>query len=326
MRVWSLAAVVALGFVTAAQAVPLDPKFVPAGATWVAHVDVDAVRACTVTQKAYDQCLEKHKDAVEKGIATVREKLGMDPRTDLHGITLYGPKIGQHKGVMIVQADVDQKLLTERVKKAQDYKSTKYGSYDISSWTAKGKMGQHPAAGAFWKPGVTVLGDSPESVQFALDVLDGKKPSMAKGSPLVADLPAGATVVVRATGIAEAQLPGRSPLPKQIESLCFAMGEYQGTSFLNAKVVTKTPETADQIKKIIEGGKAMAQLQHGGDADAAKMIDQLKVSVSDKTVAVDFHAPAADVWTHLQKVVKHIKEMHQQGKTPWGGKPAPEKK
>ncbi|MGA2068901.1 MAG: hypothetical protein ABSG86_28360 [Thermoguttaceae bacterium] len=326
MRVLGLASLVlAVGLVASAKAAPLDIKQVPAGATWVVHVDVDAIRASAVVQKAYAQCVEKHKDAVEKGLAKARQHLGMDPVKDLHGITLYGPKLGEHKGVMIVWADVDQKVLTEKFDKVPEHKMTPYGKYQVGSVTHKGKMGQHTVAGAFWKPGATVVASSVEEVEAALDTLDGKKPALeARG--LLAHPPAGATLVARVTGIADAKLPCKSPLPKQIESFRLAMGENQGQSFLSVKVTTKTPETAQQIEKIVEGGKALAGLRHMGDAAASKIIDQFKVSVSDKTVAVEFKAPATDVWDHVQKVIKDIKEMHHhQGKKP-GGKPAPDKK
>jgi hypothetical protein len=313
---------VVVGLVASAKAAPLDVKQVPAGATWVVHVDVDAIRASTVVQKAYAQCLEKHKDAVEKALAKVRQHVGLDLEKDLHGITLFGPKLGEHKGAMIVWATVDQKVISERVKKAPDFKVTAYGPYQVASWTHKGKMGQHPAAGAFWKSEATVLSDSPAGVQIALDVLDGKKPGMTAK----VDVPAGATVVARATGIADAKLPAKCPFPKQIDSACFAMGESEGQSFLNVKVVTKTPEIAGQIKAIVEGGKALAQLRHMSDAAATKIIDQFKVSVSDKTVAVEFKAPAADVWDHMQKVIKEIKAMHGHHAKKPAGKPAPEKK
>jgi hypothetical protein len=323
----SLVAVALLGLVSVAKAAPLDARNVPAGATWVIHVDVDAICQSTIVKNAYAMCLEKHKDAVEKAFAKIREHVGMDPRKDLHGITLFGPKIGQHKGAMLIQATLDQKVLGEKVKKAQDYRVSKYGAYEISSWTAKSKKGTHGAAGAFAKSGMLVLADSVESVMAALDVLDGKQPSMAKGSPLVAGIPAGATVVARITGIAEAVPPGRSPLPKQIESLSLAMGENQGQSFLSAKLVTKTSETAAAIKTIIEGGKALAQLRHMGDAEASKLIDQVKVSVSGTTVAVDFRAPVSAVWAHLQKVAKELQAMHQHAANkPAAAKPAPAKK
>jgi hypothetical protein len=295
-----------LGLACAAQAAPLDIKQVPAGATWVVHVDVDAIRASTVAQKAYAQCLEKHKDRVEVALELIKRTVGMDLCKDLHGLTAYGPKVGQEKGVLLVFANFDQQMLGKLVKLAPDFKTTKHGQYTIGSWTHKDRRGPRPAAGAFWKPGVTVLSGTVPDVELALDVLDGKKPSL----PGKVEIPAGATVAARAWGLANVELPGKCPLPKQIEEFCFAMGENEGQSFLMAQVKTKSPDVAQDIAKIIEGGKALAGLRHLGDAAAAKIIDQFKVSASDNTVKIDFHAPAADVWAHLQKVIKDVKHMH----------------
>ncbi len=247
----------------------------------------------------------------------------MDPRKDLHSVTLYGPKLGELKGVLIVRAKDDQKKLwEERIKKAPNFQGTTYGSYQVYSFGQKVKKGMRMMDLAFWKPGVAVLGDSPESVKHALDVLDGKKPSMAGKIP---DLPAGTTVAACFTKIAEAKLPGHSPLLKQIDSVRFAMGECKGQSFFKAKVETKSAETADMVRKVIEGGKAFAQLRHLGDCEATKIIDAVKVGGAGSVVTVDFTASADAVWVHLQKVIKDIQKMHHQGRKP-AGKPAPEKK
>ena len=70
----------------------------------------------------------------------------------------------------------------------------------------------------------------------------------------------------------------------------------------------RPPKAAERIKTIIEGGKALAQFQHMGDAAATKIIDQ--ASVSDRRSRCSTKAPATDVWDHIQKVIEEIKAMH----------------
>src|SRR5208283_2434536 len=127
------------------QAAPLDSKNVSADAKWVVHVDVDAVRDSQVVQKAFDTC-PMLKDS-GKHFEILREKIGLDLRTDLHGITLYGRDTEKTHGVAIVFATVNQKLLLEKAEKATDHKVTKHGSIDIHSWTQKGGRKTHTAAG-----------------------------------------------------------------------------------------------------------------------------------------------------------------------------------
>jgi len=311
MRVWGLASIVLLAFAATATAEPLDFKYVPVEAKWIVHVDVDAMRAESIPQEIYNKVVAAHKN-VEDHFAKVEKELGMDPRKDLHSVTLYGPKLGDKLGVLVVHADVDQKVLQEKVKQAPDYKSETYGSYQLASFTKKEHGHTVPVTGTFWKPNVIVFGSSPEVLKVVLDAMDGKRPTLAgTTSALTAEIPAGTTVVARAIDLGDAAIPVKSPVVKQMDSLSLAMGESGSDAFLTAKIVTKSADMAQQIKAVLEGARAMGQLRFNGDEDAQKIINQLKVSVTDKTVEVAFRAPAGDVLAHLEKAAKHFAEMHK---------------
>ena len=131
-----LALAAGLGWTAAAQAEPLDLAQVAADAKWVAHLDVDALRASTVVEKAWKKGLEMHKDA-QAHLDKLREKIGLDICKDVHGLTAYGKEPGKHTGVLIVHAKLDQKFLLDKAQKAPDHKVTKFESYDLHSWTAK---------------------------------------------------------------------------------------------------------------------------------------------------------------------------------------------
>ena len=313
-----------LGIAAAAEAGPLDPKQLSADTTWVVHVDVDALRTSTVVNHVYQKLTDKWKD-VDRHIDEVRSHLGIDPRKDLHSLTLSGPKLGDELGVLIVQAEVDRKLLQRELAKYADYKSTAYGPYRLESWThTKARGRTRSVTSAFWKPTILVFGGSPSDVELALDVLDGKRPNLAdRHTPLAAETPKGAILVARAAGLGDATLPCRSPLVKQSDMLSLVAGEHEETSFLTSRLVTKSPETAVQVKRVLDGVRAMGQMQYAEDAEALKMIDRLHVEISDKTVTVDFRAPAAEVWTHLQKAARHWMERSHRAAP---AKPQPEKK
>ena len=301
MRFLTIAATIVLGFATVVQAEPLNPKQVSADAKWLAHVDVDAMRASSVAQKAHQQCLKQCEDT-EQHLAKFRKEWGMDPTKDLHGITFYGKQLKEHTGVVIVQANVDQDHLLAKVKDAPGHRAVTYGSHTLHAWThRKGKKHEHTVVGCFHEPRVIVFGRTIVEVSAALDVLDGKASSLA-GSNLIAEIPDGTILLAGATGLDGAELPCKSPLVKQCEMLRMVLGEHGGESFVMAKLITKSDEVADQIKAIIEGVRAMASLQHGSDADAMKIVKALKVAVADKAVAVELRVSADEVWTHLRKV------------------------
>jgi hypothetical protein len=307
MRRWTIALAVVLILARAACAAPLDLKQVPADAAWVAHLDVDAMRTSTVLQRAYRKYIQPQKKA-QRQLDNLRDRTGMDPRKDLHGLTAYGKRIGRNEGVLIVQAEVNQKLLLALVKLTPDHRSVGYGPYEIHTWTdAKGKKDQRTVSGAFYKPMVIVLAPSADEVKAALDVLDGKSPSLAgKPSPLAAPVPAGTAVMARAVGLAHAELPFKSPLVTQSETFSLVVGEHQAECFAEAKLATRSPELAAQVKAIAEGARAMAELQRSGEPATVNLIRRLQVKVTGKTVSVEFHAPADEVWTEVDKNWKRL--------------------
>jgi hypothetical protein len=310
MRVLSLLVAAVLGFSALSQAAPLESKHVCAKAKWVLHVDVDAVRASTVVQKAYHKCMEMHKEAAQH-LDKVRDIIGMDLRKDLHGITAYGPQVGKHTGIVIVLADMDQKALVEKAKLGPDHKVTTYGSFELHSWTHKHGEKQHQATGVFFAPNVLVFGGKVEEVQGALDVLSGKAPSLAgKDSALVADIAPGTTFLFRATDVGATT---KCPVLKQSQCFAVAMGEDKGESFFRAKVVMTSGEAAENLKAVVDGFKALGALRTANNAEAAKLVNALKVTKEDKTVVVQWSASADAVWAEIEKIGKKLAEWKAQG-------------
>ena len=308
----AVAAVLGFGLAGLLRAEPLDLKQVADDAKWVAHVDVDAMRASTVLQKAHEQMLKKHPE-VEKHLAKVREIWKFNPCTDMHGATFYDTQIKKGSGIAIVHAKVDRRLMLEKAKQAPEHRAVNYGKYELHSWTHdKGSKHQRSMTGTFYKPDVLVFGNSVEAVTAALDVLDGTKPNIAgKDGPLAAKVPPGAMFVARAVGLSQADLPCKSPLAKQVDTLMVAAGENHGESFLVGKLTVKQPEIAQQMKAVADGFLAVAALTHGGDADAMKLIGALKVTAADKTLSVEWRAPAEAVWAHVQKMGEKMRQMEK---------------
>ena len=300
------------------RAEPVNFSQVSADAKWVAHLDLDAVRASTVLPKVREKILEKHKEAAEH-LEKFKEIWKFNPCTDLHGVTLYGRQIKKDTGVAIVHAKVDQQALLEKAKAAPDHRTSTYGKYELHTWIhAKGTKHERTMTGVFFKPDTIIFGGSTAEVMAALDVLDGKQPNVVgKSSVLAAAVPPGAIVVARAVGLADADLPCKSPLAKQAESFSMAVGENKGESFVAATLAVKDAAVAKQMKAVVEGGIAVASLVHGNDADAMKLIGAAKVSVSDKTVSLEWRVPAEAVLAHAQKMCAKMAEKGWPHHGPW---------
>jgi hypothetical protein len=255
-----------------------------------------------VLQRALGQYLESRKD-IGGQLDKLRDQLGVDLRKDLHGLTLYGKKIGRSEGVLIVHVDVDQKTLLGLVRFTPDHKMSGYGPYEVHSWTdGKGKKEERPVSAAFFRPTVVVLTASVDELKAALDVLDAKSPVLAgKESPLAAAVPAGTVVAARAIGLADAELPYKSPLVTQTETFSVVAGVYRGELFAEARLVARSPELAAQVRSIAEGARAMAELQRSQDQAAVKLLKQIKIRGADKRVEIEFRAPAEEAWAWVER-------------------------
>jgi hypothetical protein len=308
-----LAALV-LMMAAAAQAAPFQSKDIAADSKWVIHVDVDAIRDSYIVKKIFETCPQL-KDA-GKHFDKIRDKVGLDLRKDLHGITLYGPDADKKHAVAIVYATVDQKLLLEKAEKASDHLVRKHGDFEIHSWSMKHGSKSETAAGAFYKSDAVVFASNAEHVGKAIDVLDGSaKGITAPNSPLGGRAIAGATVIIRAFDLPADE---HCPLMKQTKSIRVAMGENNGKSFYRVRLVMKNAESAEQLKTIAEGFKAMASLRFSGEPDMMKLVNGLTIALRDGTINVRWEAPVEDVWTAAEKMakkagerIKKMKEMHQ---------------
>src|SRR5665213_3190486 len=106
-------------------------------------------------------------------------------------------------------------------------------------------------------------------------------------SPLAGASIPGAVLEAGATGLADARdLPIRSPILRQCESGTLSIGEQEGEAFVRGQVLTGSEQTASQVRALIEGARAMAQLQASQRADAALLLSPLKVSSEGNTVKI----------------------------------------
>lgn len=310
LRVVSFA--VLLGMAASAVAAPLDLKHVSADATWLGHVDFDAMRKSIVVQKY----MEQYKDSGRLAIA--KKMLGMDPEKDLHGMTCYGKEIGKHKGVMILHAKVDRERVMGMAKMLPGYQVADYRDHKLHSWTHKPRHGSesNTVAAAFHGDQWVVLASSVDELKQAVDVLEGKQPSLTGDSPLSGNIPAGTTMLMRLEGVSTAKLPEKCKVAKQTQSFRFVAGEHEGMSFYRARAVMTNETVVGQVREIVEGLKALGQIHVGDNKTGQKLVDALKVKTDGTKLTIAWSAPANDVWTIVDAHKKIFEErMKRHG---WG--------
>jgi hypothetical protein len=305
------ACIIVLTILRAASAAPPDFTRVPADAVWVVHSDFDALHKSTVYQKLSAMALSKWKPLAAH-LAKINRQLGMDLAKDLHGMTVSGPSLSEPKALLVMHADWDPQTFRQKLALAPSHEVSNAGQYEIHRFARQDEGQLRSVAGACWRPGTFIFSQTPGDVQAGLDLLDGRKPHLAshgssKISVLAADVLPGTVFVARMV-ISGGKLPVESPVLKQAEQIDLACGENAGECFAHAKLLAKSADDADQIKKAVDGILVIVKLHVAGNAKAGKLLDRLAVSVDGRTVQVDFRVAAADLASVMEKAIQEIKE------------------
>ncbi len=297
-------------------AAPLDLSRVAADSKWMMHLDMDAARDSTIVQRAYERATKMHPHA-ENMISIFSGMTGMDPRKDLHDVTVYGFDTDKRNAVMIVCADAKREFLNKMVEKAANHKKTEYRSYTLHSWTQKGwpRGWSGSVVGAFFKDSIMVFARTEAGVQAALDLLDGSstKSVRATGSMLAGRTRPGSIMIARSV---EVDPDTRCPVLKQGSAFRVALGESSGSFFYRAQLDMKNAAAAGQVEDVVKGFIALAALKYGSDENATKLLADLGVETDGNACKISWNAPADGVWKWMDKAAATWEEKRRQ----WSGK------
>ena len=295
---------------------PLNKQQIAAQAQWLIHGDVEGLMASKLGQRIQQEAAKPGAAQVLEGIKTI---YGINPLTDIKSITLYGSKVGAEEGVALIRANVDREKLVNLLKLNPDYKEHKADGLVIHEWVDPPKDDK-PAQtrfGAFQGSDMAVIASSQTLLRQALAVLEGKADSLAKSeSPLAAAGPAGAFLTLRVGKLP--QPPANKPeaaLLAQFAGAQAYLGEVEGKVFAEVAIATATPEAADNVRKMAEGGLAFLNLVMPAQGPAhpdippqfPALVRSAKVTMDGKTVKLSAAVTAEELIAMLEWAEKHKK-------------------
>lgn len=294
----SLALLLAVAVARPAAAEPASLAVVPADAVWMMHLDMDAARDSTVVRRMHDRAMKMHPQ-LEAMMAMAKAMTGMDPRTDVDDVTVYGLDTDKRNAVMVVRAKANRQLLEKMVEKARDHRTMEHAGRTLHSWMHRGRKSDkaEPVVGGFHADDRMLFARSADAVKMALDVLDGKKGSYKEG-PLAGGIKAGSILVARAAAV---DPNTKCPVLRQGRGFRVAAGEHDGKSFYRAKLDMKSAEAAGLTEDVVDGFEAVVKLRWADDAVATKLLSGLRTETAGDTCTISWDAAADDVWTAVDK-------------------------
>lgn len=289
----------ALGL-TASSAAPLQPADVPREVAWVLHWDLDGFRQTTLGRHILTELeQEQHRKKLEAFRAMFR----FDPRTDLHGLTLYSVGQAQEDGVLLAYADVDAAQLTALAQGAKDHQTLQHRNHTIHHWIDEKRPPRDgvPARtyAAIYQSRVVIFGQRPDRVGEALDVLDRQQPSLLMNPRMAGAIPQGAFLV----GLArQGAMPGQDPqaaVLRQSRLTQLALSESENHIQGRLALETDNEEIATQVENIVRGLIGLLALQQDRP-DAQWLARALEVERNGATVTLRLKLPVSEILNRLR--------------------------
>ncbi len=281
----------------AAWAGPLQRSQIPEDAAWFLNLDVDGLKKTAVGRHIL---AELDKPEAAQKIQGFQAFFNFDPRKTLNGCTLYSRGSSPEDAVLVLHGQFDTERLNALAKMGKEYRGAEHRGYTIHSWIDEKKAGRgsgNPrSCGALHGSGAVILGQKPDRVGEALDVLDGVRKNLS-GSSLLgqgSDRAQKAVVVGAARQAGLGQLPPNVAFLRNFKSLVLTAQEAQENLVADLVVEAENEDAARNLLAVGQGLLAWTAFQ-GDKAGANKLLQGLSTAQKDSYVTMSLKLPAADV-------------------------------
>lgn len=326
-KVWlsCLAAVTAILAAGPATAGPLDVGLVPQDAAWVVHADFDALRESTLGRAMREEAEARGGRA---HLSRMSEVIGFDVAENLRSATLFGEGYSRDSTAILITVAGDTGNIEGLMLAAPGYRSErKDDGRVVHSFIARdprrGDARMYVSIEPVGRGADTMVlaAYDPAVLEAAVARLDAPEAPAGREDGRALSPGAGSILFARVFDLdAEAADHGgqHSAVLSMIRDLALNLRENDGRLALSATAHVVDAQRAEQLRQLIEGGLAMAQLAgdrppHAAEADhphrrhphaalVAEVARQVRVSVDGDAVHL-----ALDVET--QRVIEEARKL-----------------
>ena len=300
------------GVALTSVAAPAKRTDLPSDPAVVVHIDIDALLATSIGQFITG---ELDKPEVKDKLAAMQAIVGVDVRTQLHGVSFYSTSTRQEDGILIVYADIKPDNLVTLAKGAKEYQDFEHKGHTIHSWiddrNAFGASGSGRKYAAI-QGSRLIFGQSQASVAAALDVIDGgANLSTSKNYP---SFGRGKTSFIQAAAN-KLDLGGNNPqaeMLKMAKSFQFEVSE-SGANIIAAVALTANDEdAASNITSVAQGLLGLVKMQK--DPQAAKFTEALSIKQEGTVATATFKMASADLIEMAKSAGDHKPRKRAQSK------------
>jgi hypothetical protein len=297
-KTWILIAVgLGLGTLTA-RAGTLPRANVSANAKWVVHLDIErfsASQTCQILRRDTEGG-----GGFQEMLVHYRNLLGVDPLKDLSHVTLYGEETSGNRGVALIAGSMSPKTVVQRLSGYPKYSTKPAGKLTLHKW--RDKSGATELNACFYTPRLLVIGSDEPAVLGAMQILNGKQPSLGDQRIPTLPLPPPSegvfmTAVTRSYA-GSSQEPIKALILRSTDSAVIQIAERKGLVDAGIVLSAISPDAAIQIHQILNGLVVSASLVPDADG-LAKLAALSEVTRQGQTVSLTLHGPARDMASAL---------------------------
>lgn len=298
----------------------LDRTRVDANAKWIAHIDVEALRRTQLFQEIRAADTEGR---LEKGLAELAQTEGIRLFEDLLSVTAWGTSRDGDGAVVVLQTSANVEPALVRWQEKAGAKKVTIGERDCVEW------GEGHEAGFSWTSASAdgarrqiVLSKSAAGLQQAMELLDGKRPSLAQttGSELYPAPTTGTFAYVVASGILDgldtiggdaAQVSVAARLTKAVR---LELGESAGSLFLDLRLRTEKAQDAQKVKRIFDGLLALVGM-FAGEPEVTEIVERVTQAITvealNEIVHLRFQYGSHALFSELLRLKAIEEEQHE---------------
>jgi len=292
-----------LAIVSPALAGPLSFSRISPKADWVVHLDYERFNNTGIGRFVRQKMREVGFEEKLQNFATV---FSFHPIDDVRSVTLYGRGNDRDKAVAIIEGNFDEEKLIALVSMNPFYQQIEYGDAILHGWLHEEKHGEKDTSrmmyGCVYQHKLVLISSSLETIKHAVDVLSAG--SAADSPPFTA--PAfstpGAFLQAAATNLEQlAAQDKKAATLRHARQLSLAIGELNDTFYLDVTLQATSPQTAQQVIKVLEGIRAFASLAAEEQPALAEIAEVVQLSCTDDVVRLSIEAPSEDVQSFLNE-------------------------
>lgn len=273
----------------------LGLKGLPGDSKWLVRLDAQRLMHTRLGETVRE--LAAREEAATK-LAAIEAMFSVNLLRDIHGMTLCGVSARSETAVFYLRGTFDQQKLVTILRAADGHSESDYRGHMIHLLPGNKAKAKKPSYGCFARADLIVTSESEQTLRRALDVLAGRRDSLAdvRAFSEWTDVQGSFIFMAAAKGIRDIRgVHPKAAMLKRIEDMIFSLDQREGKVVATLAVTADTEESSNMLRQTLKGLQAFALLNAAAKPKLAEIAEKLNIRSAGRTLRVSLAVPVEDV-------------------------------